>query len=274
MTRKNPLVSVVIPNYNYEKYLGECINSVLNQSYRNFEIIVIDDGSTDSSLKLLLNYSDKIHLYRTPNFGAPSARNLAMLYAKGDLIAFLDADDKWLPEKLELQVSKLTANKLDLVYCKMDTDEESINTLKVKNQKIDLRWFHDNPGSTPFSPSATIITKSLAARVGGWNTSLTSPAEDFDYFRKCAKFGRMEMVNSVLVIHRNHEASLTATNKERYFEDNIRAVRLMLTEDRSMLKFVKRISIWNKIHIKFMKFAIKEGDLALLAHVFVSYVRA
>jgi glycosyltransferase involved in cell wall biosynthesis len=101
----NPLVSVVIPFYNRVDWLCEAVESVLNQTYDNFEIIVVNDGSTEKMDDFLYKYGDKIIYRYKENGGAATARNLAMEIATGDYIAFLDSDDIWLPEKTEKQIT-------------------------------------------------------------------------------------------------------------------------------------------------------------------------
>lgn len=101
----NPLVSVVIPFYNRVDWLGEAIESVLNQTYDNFEIIVVNDGSTEKMDDFLYKYGDKIIYRYKENGGAATARNLALEIATGEFIAFLDSDDVWLPEKTEKQIA-------------------------------------------------------------------------------------------------------------------------------------------------------------------------
>ena len=97
-------VSAVIPCYNYGRFLGEAIESVLSQTFSAHEIIVVDDGSTDGTPEVARRYGEKIRYHRTENRGVSAARNAGIALAEGDLIAFLDADDRWLPNKLECQV--------------------------------------------------------------------------------------------------------------------------------------------------------------------------
>jgi glycosyltransferase involved in cell wall biosynthesis len=104
MPNARPAVSVVIPVYNGAQWIGHALRSVFAQTYRDFEVIVVDDGSTDDLEGALREWSDRIVFARQPNAGPAAARNRAIRLAKGDLIAFLDADDEWLPEKLALQV--------------------------------------------------------------------------------------------------------------------------------------------------------------------------
>lgn len=115
---KDIKVSVVIPSYNREKTIEACLLSVLNQSYPPFEIIVVDDGSTDNTIQKIEGFNDsRIRILRQQHKGAQAARNCGIKAAKGDYIAFLDSDDEWLPEKLEIQIQYLKGRKDVVVYC-------------------------------------------------------------------------------------------------------------------------------------------------------------
>lgn len=117
------LVSVIIPNYNQEKYVGETIESILGQTYQNFELILVDDGSTDQSLKILREYekkSDKITVLTQENMNASVARNRGIENAKGDYFYFMDSDDTMYPEALELLVKAAVKYDADLVIGNMD----------------------------------------------------------------------------------------------------------------------------------------------------------
>src|SRR3972149_614140 len=102
-----PKVSVIIPSYNRADCVCDAIDSVLAQTYRDFETIVVDDGSTDETLQVLRNYRNDIRCLRRENGGAGAARNLGILSASGDYVAFLDSDDIMLPRRLEYQVAAL-----------------------------------------------------------------------------------------------------------------------------------------------------------------------
>jgi len=106
-----PKVSVIIPTYNYGQYIDKSIDSVLSQTYTDFEIIVIDDGSTDNTRTIVeTKYRDKVKYIYQENRGAPAARNQGLREAKGDFIVFLDADDWFAPENLEYKVNILENN--------------------------------------------------------------------------------------------------------------------------------------------------------------------
>ena len=122
---KNPTVSVIIPTYNRAHLLGRAIQSVLNQTYQGFELIVVDDGSSDNTGEVVATFADpRIHYLRhVKNRGAAAARNTAIKTARGEHIAFLDSDDEWLPEKLEKQMKVFgsVSSRVGVVYTDMWT---------------------------------------------------------------------------------------------------------------------------------------------------------
>jgi len=127
-TAKNPTVSVVIPTYNRAHLLGRAIQSVLNQTYQDFELIVVDDGSSDNTEEVVTNFADPRinYLRHEQNRGAATARNTAIKTARGEYIAFLDSDDEWLPEKLDKQmkVFRNVPSRVGVVYTDLWTISE------------------------------------------------------------------------------------------------------------------------------------------------------
>ena len=102
----NPMVSVIIPCYNCEKYLEEALQSAFNQTYKNYEVVVVDDGSTSNAVaEICRKYKDKLKYFRQENRGQSAAKNAGIYNSSGTYLAFLDADDVWLSEKLDKQVS-------------------------------------------------------------------------------------------------------------------------------------------------------------------------
>lgn len=116
----SPLVSIIIPCFNAEAFLGKAIDSALAQTYPRKEVIVIDDGSTDGSLEVIRSFGDRVRWESGPNRGGCAARNRGMELARGELIQFLDADDLLLPDKLERQVPLVLEDPSLLVYCDYD----------------------------------------------------------------------------------------------------------------------------------------------------------
>ena len=160
-----PKVSVIIPTFNRSELLVRAIDSVLNQSFQDFELVVVDDGSTDSTFEALKIYKNIIYL-KQQNLGVSAARNKGVEVSSGELIAFLDSDDEWLPEKLQKQIDFLKDNpKLKWCY----TDETWIRSgvlvnKKKKHQKSGGDLFKPSLELCLIAPSSVLIRKSLMDR--------------------------------------------------------------------------------------------------------------
>lgn len=171
-----PKVSVIIPVYNSAKYIQTALESVFNQTYTNYEIIVIDDGSTDDTREQLKPYQDKIRYFYQENQGSAAARNLGIKLAKGELIAFLDADDYWLlPEKLEKQVSCFQENPslgcINTGWRIVDDEGKHIQTVQPwhKAPQLDLEtWLKKKCVRT----SAMVFRREWLEKVGGFDEEL------------------------------------------------------------------------------------------------------
>ena len=269
----NRLVSVIIPNFNYGRYISQAINSVLAQDYKEIEIIVVDDGSTDNSVEVLSAFGSRIILVKNSNWGAPIARNFGLMCASGDLIAYLDADDYWLPTKISSQVRLLEETKVELVYCRMtvlnDTTLVTSHAYKPKSGSFKGE-FLKNPTSTPFAPSAVLMTRRLVALAGIWDSSMKSPSEDFDYFRRCSKYTHFTASEEALVIHRDHPMSLTSSSLEKYFLDNQLAVRKMFSDEYPEISAYQIRVCWLKFNFSFFKSFLKVKDFNGAIRCFVS----
>ena len=125
---KSPLISIILPLYNSEKYIKETLASVLNQSYRNWELILVDDASSDKCVAMVQKYVEEdkriVLLKNSHNLGAAQSRNVGITQAKGDYIAFLDSDDLWFPKKLEIQLAYMQKHHVSLCYSSYDVIDE------------------------------------------------------------------------------------------------------------------------------------------------------
>jgi len=162
--KESPLVSVIIPVYNNDRYLGEAIESVLNQTYQRLEIIVVDDGSTDQSGEVARSFADKGVMYcHQVHSGAGPARNEGVGLAQGDFLAFLDADDRWPQGKIERQLQAFNSNPaLEMVFgqalqLKNGPEWES----GVKDEKLQVAGMA--PGMVP---GTMLIKRAAFFRVG------------------------------------------------------------------------------------------------------------
>ena len=165
----SPLVSVIIPAYNVEKYIDDCLKSVFAQSYQNFEIIVIDDGSTDSTTEKVKGYEDsRLRYYYQENSGVSKARNYAMSLAKGNYVALLDSDDWWHEDKLEKQLKVLEDESIDVSYTNQYLTDEFgtiIDSQSVNGFSGDIS---DQIISQNFvNTSSAVIRKSFLDKVWG-----------------------------------------------------------------------------------------------------------
>ena len=200
------LVSCIIPVYNQAKYLPQALESIFAQTYHKTEIIVVDDGSTDNTQLVISAYKGKLKRLHQDQKGPASARNLGIQHANGDLIAFLDADDIWLPEKLFEQVGVFHRNpELDLCFTHMENFREpefdSCEPLPVIDERVKLaHTFHVN----------TVLMKSALFKTIGLFNQKMSHAEDTDLFMRLNNAGvRMKVIQKVLVRRRLHSGNLT-----------------------------------------------------------------
>ncbi len=139
------LVSVIMPNYNSEKYVEATIKSVLDQTYQNWELLFVDDCSQDQSLEIVKSFEEKrIKILSTEkNRGAAVARNVAIKEAKGKWIAFLDSDDIWLPDKLEKQITYMQKNDISFCHTDYEVVDKNGNTVSVYKPRIDVCKYKD-----------------------------------------------------------------------------------------------------------------------------------
>ena len=206
-----PLVSVIIPTYNRGRVVGEAVDSVLAQAYSNYELIVVDDGSTDNTASILKAYGRRIHVLRQQNRGVSAARNTGIRSAAGDLIAFLDSDDLWLPSKLGHQVAFFQQHP-DAVACQ--TEETWIrNGVRVnpgkRHRKPSGMIFEPSLELCLVSPSAVMIRRSLFDRVGLFDESLPA-CEDYDlWLRISCRFPVYRMPAALIIKRGGHSDQLS-----------------------------------------------------------------
>jgi glycosyltransferase involved in cell wall biosynthesis len=227
-----PLVSVVIPNYNYGRYLGQAIDSVLAQTYPRLEVIVVDDGSTDDSVGVLTKYASRVRWIRQRNQGVSAARNQGIREANGDLIGFLDADDLWNPDKLTQQVVLLAKPAVGMVYSGLQyitASGQSLGTNLSGGHGHLLRELAllRGPG-VPATGSSALVRSECFKRVGLFDTELSTSA-DWDMWRRIACHYEIEIVRAPLVSYRLHETAMHR-NIDRFEQDMLRAFSRMFTD--------------------------------------------
>lgn len=207
-----PLISVIIPNYNYAYYLPQAIESVLNQSYPHVEVIVVDDGSTDESESILKRYVGRVRLIRQQNQGVATARNRGVAEASGEFIAFLDADDFWLPTKLERQVKRFQNEPdLGLVHCGVEEIDENGAPLRTSLDGLEGQVAADlllfKRAVILGGGSALMVPREVFTTIGGFDVRLSTSA-DWDLFYRLAARHRVGFVHEVLVRYRMHGSNM------------------------------------------------------------------
>jgi glycosyltransferase involved in cell wall biosynthesis len=206
-----PQVSIIIPTYNRAWIIEEAIDSVLAQDYTEFELIVVDDGSTDQTSDVLNAYGNDIKVLCQKNKGVSAARNRGIAEASGKFIAFLDSDDLWHPQKLSAQIDFFNQTP-DALICQ--TEEIWVrNGLRVNPKKR-----HKKPSGMIFkpslklclvSPSAVMIHRGLFDRVGGFDETLAA-CEDYDLWLRISCRFPIHLIDTPLIIKRGgHEDQLS-----------------------------------------------------------------
>ena len=198
-----PLVSVIIPLYNREKTIQRAVDSVLNQTYTNIEVIVVDDGSTDDSVKMLHKYVDdnRVKVFCQPqNKGANAARNRGIREARGEYIAFHDSDDAWLPDKLEKQIRCMERDEFYVSFCAFKRHYEGAVQIvpniseQLSCESIRERLRRGNIVGTP----TLVLHKSVVSAVGVFDEEMPR-LQDYEYMIRIVKKYDVCFVNEVLV---------------------------------------------------------------------------
>ncbi|WP_462252216.1 glycosyltransferase family 2 protein [Ekhidna sp.] len=224
------LISVIIPAYQAQKYITETVDSVLNQTYKEIEIIVVNDGSTDNTEAILATYQSnaKVKVLNVENGGVSRARNIGFQESNGAYVAFLDADDVWDEINLELKANALNGNQsLGLVHSNTEViDGDSKKTgqiLRGKQGEIlkDLLLWN---GTCIPAPSSILVRREVVQNVGGFEESL-STAADQEFFFRVANQYPIGMVDQVTWFYRVHDSNMHQ-NIARMESDHILAYRL------------------------------------------------
>lgn len=247
-TKQQPLVSIIMPAYNAARTILESIESVLAQSYRQWELIVVDDGSTDGTSATVEKVADqRVLLLKQENSGVAAARNRDLEQAQGEYIAFLDSDDIWVPEKLEKQVDVFRNEKkgnTGLVYTeKRCFSEKTADAYACRSRQFDdiadnfLRLLIFN-----YIATLTVMTKkSVIEDVGMFDESLFG-TEDWDLWIRIAKRYEIACIDEELAYYRVHEQGISK-NRRRTIEEVYKVMQKHL-ENGAVPKSVIRKAYW------------------------------
>ncbi|MBF4517591.1 glycosyltransferase [Flavobacterium sp. ANB] len=224
MSDQDILISIIMPAYNAENYISDSINSVIAQTYHNWELIIVDDGSVDNTSQIVKEWElkdNRIQYYYQQNGKQGKARNLGISKSKGIYLAFLDADDLWLPEKLDIQIKAIQEKNVDLVFADSyifnDNETEDIS----KKMNISTSVFYDKNALNLFLdwnriPILTVLVKKdKVINVGAFSEELEiQNVEDYHLWLKLLMAGNIfYALDYTLAKYRVHGNSATSSDK-------------------------------------------------------------
>jgi glycosyltransferase involved in cell wall biosynthesis len=254
-----PLISVIMPVYNGEKTIRETIESVFNQTFPDWELIVINDGSQDATLQILNSIQDpRLRVFSYPNAGQATSRNRGISQACGEYISFIDADDLWTPDKLEAQLQVLQGNPQAAVAYSWTKCIDEVGQVSRRGSHISVTGdvyknllvvnFLEN-GSNP------LIRRQALNEVGSFDESLT-PAEDWDLWLRLAARYHFEAVSSPQILYRVSVKSATA-NVWRLEAACLEVIERACTQAPESVEHLKKYSLGNTY--KYLTYKAIEG---------------
>ena len=204
-------VSVVIPAFNAEGFVADSVESVLAQTHPHVECIVVDDGSTDGTRRVVESFGGRVRLVSQPHTGVSTARNTGAAMAGGELLAFLDADDAWLPERIERGLVEMRSCRAEAVLCATRVVGDSPpmgRVLRLRPDPMTLESLLLWRGSVVSPSSNLLIERRAFEEMGGFEPSL-STAADFELLARLVRRGRLAYLDEPLVIYRWHDENMT-----------------------------------------------------------------
>lgn len=229
-----PLVSVLMPAYNAERYVAEAVQSILDQTFTDFELIVIDDGSTDSTRAILERFTardSRIHLSSRANRGVAATRNECLALSRGEFIAVLDSDDVALPDRLARQLKYLDDHPDCLALGSraliIDPEGDPLDEwfIETSHEAIDAK--NIGSGISAICHSSVLMRRADVLAVGGYRDEAV-PAEDLDLWLRLAEHGRLANLPETLTKYRVHDGGISRANDGRL----ARGVHVAITEAR------------------------------------------
>jgi glycosyltransferase involved in cell wall biosynthesis len=223
------LVSCIVPVFNGERYLREALDSILAQTHPVLEVIVVDDGSTDSTAEIVRSYADRVRNMRQANAGPAAARNYGLGAARGQFVAFLDADDRWHGEKLARQLARFAARpELDLSY----THVRNFWIPELREEEERLRDHRLNRPTPAYLAATLLARRRVFETVGGFDVGLGF-GHSTDWHLRATEAGAIsEMLDDVLYLRRIHQRNRSREFSARSRDEYLRLVKSHLDRQR------------------------------------------
>lgn len=232
-------ISVIMPCYNSERYLGEAVDCVLNQTYPNVELIVVDDGSTDRSLEILASYGDGLKVLTQEHQGPFPARNFGLAHAAGDFVAFLDSDDWWTRDALAKLHEAIEQSGADIAYCGW----QNVGEVRQGAPYVPPAYEQEDPvqhflKSCPWPIHGALVRRGLINRIGGFSTHRFS-AMDYDFWlRTLAESRGFVRVPEVLAFYRWHGEGQISSLKWRQVLDALAAQQDFIRDNPGLVQHI------------------------------------
>ncbi len=281
---ENPKVSVIITTYNYGQFIQEAIESILDQTYKNFEIIVIDDGSTDNTKEVLKPYLNRIKYIYQENSHIPKARNTGILISKGEYLAFLDADDLWEKEKLKIQVEFLDAHpQIDMVFSDACVINQKgvistsflnnkkllrkipFQTVSVDNKIFTRSIFEDMVREIFILVTSVLVKRKVLIQAGMFDEACSRGLEGIDMWLRVINGCNVGFTDKVLSTYRIHGAN-TSADPQRWRLAYIKLYKKILSNYSDLKRGIRRFilknlaqSYWDAGWYHFSKNELKES---------------
>lgn len=238
------MISCIITTYNRAVYIERAINSIVNQTYDNLEIIIVDDGSTDNTSVIVNKITDnRIRYVYQNNKGAQAARNKGIKLAKGEYIAFLDSDDMWTPNKLSVQIEKIKKNHADILISKFERHSNG-RKYNIPSWEYEGEVTEDMLGKSFFATTGTIFGKKECIENIMFDLNV-SRFQDFDFIVSAIKKYKIVFTNNILLIQ--YETAKSITNETDV--DKVINTIDYLCDKHQMLKGVKKFLYKKKLKI-------------------------
>jgi glycosyltransferase involved in cell wall biosynthesis len=265
---RRPRVSVVMPAYNSAATVKDAIESVLAQTYPDFEIVVIDDGSVDDTERVVRQFGDRVRYFKQENGGVSVARNTGIKKSLGTYVAFLDSDDIWVPGKLAEQIPWLEADpKVGLVYCDwaVTSGEAVLQSSRHKELPAASGYVFDELIQSGFIlTSGVIVRRACLDDVGDFDTSLAI-AEDYDLWLRISYRWKLQLVDQCLLTKRSWDGSLssnlksTALARIMLFKKALKELPGMTSRSRKLMRRQLALSYWDVGYDEFDGLSFREA---------------
>jgi len=285
-----PLISVILPVYNASEYIAEAINSILEQTFTDFELIIINDGSTDNSQSIIDSFDDnRIRVFQKPNTGLIDSLNLGVSYSQANWIARMDADDVSCKNRFEEQI-KYISDDIAVIGSQailIDADGKIYGETKFETKQNEILLNLLKQFSNVIHPSV-IINKAMLLKVGGYDPKMYV-AEDYDLWLRISKIGKIINVNQNLLSLRKHVGNISITKLSVSIENCLislayyfksKSSEIMTFDEYEFLKkrvkfiagsYIEYVPVWEKQKAKINSFSLFFRIVYLTFHPYIIY---